>query len=190
VKRGRDGLDAIRSSRASRSHRAALEMQADFDMWMRRAGSGRTFVASVALASVAFGCLSRAPIQPQTGEEHLTPTLTGYEIMGPYVPAGTMFTAALLEEVPRADRTFRASIREPLRGPDGTIVVRRGAVVEGHTEDVSDGEVVVLTHVRMLEGLVPVSARLVTPLPAPARPGTIVVVELDGPLVPPASSYR
>jgi hypothetical protein len=157
---------------------------------MGRARVGRVLLATTVASFVASGCLSRAPIQSRSGEEHLTPTLTGYEIMGPYVPAGTIFTAALLEEVPRPDRTFRASIREPLRAPDGTVVVRRGALVLGHTEDVSDGEVVVLTHVRLLEGDVPVSARLVTPLPSPAHAGSTVVVELERPLVPPGSSYR
>jgi hypothetical protein len=165
-------------------------MQANLDMRTGRAGIGRVLVLGAASASLEAGCLSRALIQSRSGEEHVTPTLTGYEIMGPYVPAGTMFTAALLEEVPRPDRTFRASIREPLRAPDGTVVVRRGALVVGHTEEVADGDLVVLTHVDLLEGLVPVSARLVTPLPSPARAGTTVVVELERPLVPPGSSYR
>ena len=155
------------------------------------------------LTLVLGSCGGYGPaLRPREPQIHHT---TAGEVRGPYVPEGTSFTVELIDEVKPGGGIFRATTRGPLQAPDGTVVVRRGAVVHGRVTPIhvphGPRAAIDLTTIRTMEGDIPIAARRaggeVAPdataldfTMAPAAVGTSLALVLTEPLVPVGSTYR
>lgn len=108
-------------------------------------------------------------------------TIEASRIRGPHVPAGTQFGVQLdrpiSTETAREGQTFAGITVQPLRAPDGTIVVPEAAVVRGTIADIDRGSApritLAFTTIETSNGEAPLDVRLeeapASVVPAPDR---------------------
>lgn len=128
-------------------------------------GAARIATAGLVAAAVAHANVAcfHAEAASSRNEARMYQTTAG-EVMGPYVERGTQFTVELLDDVMPppggSPRPLRASIRDELIAADGTVIVRRGAVLHGRAVASPGGVHVDITKVQMLPGEVAISVAL------------------------------
>lgn len=127
--------------------------------------SKKVFVLATALA-LPLGACSTAEEQVASVGPQTPHPVSPEKVQGPYVQAGALFSMQLDEPIDTfytpAGTHFTGTVVTPLRGPDGSVLVRYGAKVRGTVASVGDPEIprirVDLQSIDTVAGTVPLRA--------------------------------